>query len=102
MFTVRKKRWRDDLWTYEECKILRREYRAKPANYDELAKLLPGRTAKAIRTRAALMGLVPRRPAAVRDPIESFSVPSHLLDDRDRRANAPRTITQLLMGDPVR
>ena len=85
--------------------------------YDEIVAALGNRTYAAVKSRVKWINLSKaersranalkreRRvftPTGVRrDEIKKIEIPSHVLDDRNRRLMAERSLTAVLMGDPV-
>lgn len=92
---------RNDFWTCDEDRRLRKEY-SHDLSWSDLAKLFPGRTQAGVRHRASKLKLsAGRTQGAVRVIAEARPEPSEQIWlDRDRRSNEPRDITALLCGDP--
>ena len=107
---------RADYWSQEDTEKLALEYHHMKT-WIEIAALFPGRSVSGVRHRAhklnltvgrrynAGRGRAPGGPGASagsgsRTIVKKPPIPEQILDDRDRRANEPRTLSQEMFGDP--
>jgi hypothetical protein len=92
---------RKDYWSLEERNILKREVtgvhrKLTWKDCERIAALLPARTPSGVRNQITWLKLR-ANPLRVVEPV---NIPEQIWDERDRRANEPRTLTMLLCGDP--
>lgn len=106
--------WREkqNRWHPHEDKILRGATEAR-LPIDEVARLLPGRTVAAIKFRKYMLGYTrsyfPEKSRTdtvkgflrPREPVKEAGVTPAAVAERDRAYSAPRTIEQVILGDPL-